>query len=121
MYEAYHCNHVLSPRSLGVQPRYMQKLLQSAEQRRHQQERRIERQVQQEREREGDEFADKEQFVTEAYRQRLLERKQEEEQERRIKQIEGEATGKQEHAHGDAREGWDGEECSDGQLCRYDF
>ena len=67
----------------------MQKLLESAEQRRHQQERRVERQVQLERDQEGDEFADKEQFVTEAYRQRLLERKKEEEQERKIKHIEG--------------------------------
>ena len=66
----------------------MQKLLESAEQRRHQQERRVERQVQLERDQEGDEFADKEQFVTEAYRQRLLERKKEEEQERKIKHIE---------------------------------
>ncbi|XP_037093019.1 nuclear speckle splicing regulatory protein 1-like [Pollicipes pollicipes] len=69
-------------------PRYMQKLLESAEQRRHQQERRMERQVQREREQEGDEFADKEAFVTEAYKKRLLEREKEEEQERRRKHIE---------------------------------
>ncbi|XP_043216631.1 nuclear speckle splicing regulatory protein 1-like isoform X1 [Amphibalanus amphitrite] len=81
-------NKVETKKTVDNKPRYMQKLLQSAEQRRHQQERRIERQVQLEREREGDEFADKEQFVTDAYRQRLLERKEEEEKERRIQQIE---------------------------------
>lgn len=76
--------------AVGPQPRYMQRLLASAEQRRHQHERRVERQVQREREEEGDEFADKEAFVTAAYRQRLLEREKEEEQERRTKRIEGE-------------------------------
>lgn len=64
-------------------PRYMARLLATAEKRKQEHERRIERKVQQEREEEGDEFADKESFVTEAYKQKLLERQKQDEEERR--------------------------------------
>ena len=52
-------------------------------------ERRTERKVQKEREAEGDEFADKEQFVTSAYKNKLKEREEEEEKERREAELEG--------------------------------
>lgn len=54
-------------------PKYIQKLLVSAEKRKIENERRIERQVQKEREAEGDEFKDKETFVTAAYKKKLEE------------------------------------------------
>ena len=49
------------------QPKYINNLLKFAEARKKEDERRIERQVQKEREAEGDEFADKDAFVTSAY------------------------------------------------------
>jgi coiled-coil domain-containing protein 55 len=52
-------------------------------------ERRVERQVQKEREEEGAAFADKESFVTSAYRAKLEEFKIQEEIERREEQMEG--------------------------------
>ena len=52
-------------------------------------ERRVERQVQHEREQEGAEFADKESFVTSAYRAKLEEFKIQEEQEQKEDMIEG--------------------------------
>uniref|UniRef100_A0A224XJI5 Putative nuclear speckle splicing regulatory protein 1 n=1 Tax=Panstrongylus lignarius TaxID=156445 RepID=A0A224XJI5_9HEMI len=54
-------------------PKYIQKLIVSAEKRKIENERRIERQVQKERENEGDEFKDKETFVTSAYKKKLEE------------------------------------------------
>ncbi|XP_073981420.1 nuclear speckle splicing regulatory protein 1-like [Rhodnius prolixus] len=54
-------------------PKYIQKLMVSAEKRKIENERRIERQVQKERENEGDEFKDKETFVTSAYKKKLEE------------------------------------------------
>ena len=53
--------------------KYMDKLLKSAELRKREQERREEKQIQKEREREGDQFKDKEAFVTTAYKEKLKE------------------------------------------------
>ncbi|EDO32400.1 predicted protein, partial [Nematostella vectensis] len=64
-------------------PKYIEQLLKSAAYRKREEERRVERQVQKEREAEGGEFQDKEEFVTSVYRQKMLERAEEEE---RIKQ-----------------------------------
>ena len=69
-------------------PRYIQALLQTAERRKKENERRIERQVQKEREEEGNEFADKESFVTSSYRQKLEEFKKQEEEEKRMERLE---------------------------------
>jgi coiled-coil domain-containing protein 55 len=75
-------------------PRYMTSLLTSAEQRKRDQLRAREKLLQREREQEGDEFADKEKFVTSAYKRqqdemKLMEaeekKKAEEEEERRRK------------------------------------
>lgn len=49
------------------QPKYIGNLLKFAEVRKKEEERRVERQVQNERENEGNEFADKDAFVTSAY------------------------------------------------------
>lgn len=64
-------------------PRYITKLLETAEKRKLEHERRIERQVQKEREAEGEEFKDKEAFVTSSYMKKLEEIKQAEELEKR--------------------------------------
>ena len=69
-------------------PRYIANLLKQAEVRTKENERRIERQVQKEREAEGDEFADKEKFVTSAYRKKMEEMEQLEEEERKKDAIE---------------------------------
>ena len=54
-------------------PRYIENLLKHAEIRNRERERLLERKVQKEREAEGDEFADKEAFVTAAYRKKMEE------------------------------------------------
>jgi coiled-coil domain-containing protein 55 len=64
-------------------PKYIQNLIKHAEIRTKENERRVERQVQKEREAEGDEFADKEQFVTSAYRKKMEEMQKLEEEERK--------------------------------------
>ena len=69
-------------------PRYIANLLKQAEIRTKENERRIERQVQKEREAEGDEFADKEKFVTSAYRKKMEEMEKLEEEERKREAIE---------------------------------
>ncbi|XP_026282873.1 nuclear speckle splicing regulatory protein 1 [Frankliniella occidentalis] len=69
-------------------PRYIQALLQTAEKRKKENERRIERQVQKEREEEGNQFADKESFVTSSYRDKLEEFKKQEEEEQRMERLE---------------------------------
>lgn len=69
-------------------PRYIQKLLQTAERRKKEQEHRIGRMVQKEREAEGDMYADKESFVTSAYRAKLEEFKKMEEEEARMNRLE---------------------------------
>lgn len=57
-------------------PKYINKLLETAEKRKKEYERRIERQVQKERDAEGEQFKDKESFVTSAYRKKLEEMKE---------------------------------------------
>ncbi|KAJ5486549.1 hypothetical protein N7530_000849 [Penicillium desertorum] len=70
-------------------PKYMQNLLQSAEIRKRDQLRAKDRQLAREREAEGDEFEDKEKFVTSAYKAQQAElRKAEEEEARREKEEE---------------------------------
>ncbi|ETN39605.1 uncharacterized protein HMPREF1541_05831 [Cyphellophora europaea CBS 101466] len=70
-------------------PKYMTNLLASTEQRKRDHERAREKAIQRERENEGDEFADKEKFVTSAYKKQQEEnRKAEEEEARRVKEEE---------------------------------
>nr|ACO11327.1 Coiled-coil domain-containing protein 55 [Caligus rogercresseyi] len=70
-------NHTLE----GKKPKYIANLLRSAEEREREKERRIEKKVEKERLAEGEEFKDKESFVTAAYREKMgeMERLQEEE------------------------------------------
>ena len=70
-------------------PKYMNVLIKKAEERKKEQERRMERKIQKEREQEGDEFADKEAFVTSAYKEKLEEMQKAEVEEQRQKAIEG--------------------------------
>lgn len=63
--------------------RYITKLMETAERRKLENELRVERQVQKEREAEGEEFKDKEAFVTTAYRKRLEEMRKLEEKNKR--------------------------------------
>lgn len=77
--------------SIILQPKYINQLLRSAEQRKLEMERRTERKIQKERENEGDEFKDKESFITPAYQAKLEERKQQEAEERIKEQMEGRA------------------------------
>lgn len=69
-------------------PKYIHNLLKNAERRKREQEHRIERMVQKEREAEGEMFADKESFVTSAYRAKLEEFKKMEEEEERMDRLE---------------------------------
>jgi len=69
-------------------PKYIKQLLKSAEIRNKENERRIERQVQKEREAEGEMYADKEKFVTSAYRAKMEEMAKEQEEEERKTRIE---------------------------------
>ena len=71
------------------QPKYISGLLKMAEVRKREEERRIERKVQKEREEEGNQFADKEAFVTAAYKKKMLEQQALEEKERREAAMEG--------------------------------
>lgn len=64
-------------------PKYITKLLVTAEKRKAEHERRVERQVQKDREAEGEQFKDKESFVTSAYRKKLEEMKEAEIAEKR--------------------------------------
>ncbi|RMZ91506.1 hypothetical protein DV736_g1249, partial [Chaetothyriales sp. CBS 134916] len=67
-------------------PKYMNNLLASSEQRKRDQLRAREKALQREREQEGDQFADKDKFVTSAYKKQQEEmRLQEEEEQRRLK------------------------------------
>lgn len=63
--------------------------MRAVEDRKKEQERREERKIQKEREAEGEKFADKEAYVTSAYKQKLLEQKEEQERERREAEMEG--------------------------------
>ncbi|XP_034833156.1 nuclear speckle splicing regulatory protein 1 [Maniola hyperantus] len=69
-------------------PKYIDNLIKTANKRKLENERRVERQVQKEREKEGNEFADKEVFVTSAYKKKLEEIRQEEEKEKREEYLE---------------------------------
>ncbi|XP_014479095.1 PREDICTED: nuclear speckle splicing regulatory protein 1 isoform X2 [Dinoponera quadriceps] len=69
-------------------PRYIENLLKTAERRKKEQEHRIERMVQKEREAEGEMYADKESFVTSAYRTKLEEFKKMEEEEDKMSRLE---------------------------------
>ncbi|CAH0405406.1 unnamed protein product [Chilo suppressalis] len=75
-------------KKIDKKPRYIENLLKSAQKRKIENERRIERQIQKEREDEGSEFADKEIFVTSAYKKKLEELKLEEEREKREEYLE---------------------------------
>lgn len=68
--------------------KYIQKLLNTAGRRKREQEHRIERMVQKEREAEGEMYADKESFVTSAYRAKLEEFKKMEEEEAKMDRLE---------------------------------
>ncbi|GLV36831.1 uncharacterized protein CBL_02334 [Carabus blaptoides fortunei] len=78
----------LARKDLDRKPKYINKLLESAERRKKEYERRIERDVQKEREAEGDLYKDKESFVTSAYRKKLEEMKELEEKEKREEYLE---------------------------------
>ena len=69
-------------------PRYIQKMIKNAERQKRENERRIERQVQKDREAEGEQFADKEKFVTSAYRKKMEENAKIDEEEERMDRIE---------------------------------
>ncbi|XP_066603580.1 nuclear speckle splicing regulatory protein 1 isoform X2 [Prorops nasuta] len=69
-------------------PNYIQHLLKAAKRRKKEQEHRIERMVQKEREAEGNMYADKESFVTSAYKAKLEEFKKMEEEEARMQRLE---------------------------------
>lgn len=69
-------------------PKYIERLLVTAESRKKEYERRIERQVQKERDAEGAQFADKESFVTASYRAKLEEMRAAEAAEQRDEYLE---------------------------------
>ncbi|KAK1882246.1 Nuclear speckle splicing regulatory protein 1 [Dissostichus eleginoides] len=69
-------------------PKYIHQLLRAVEDRKKEQERRDERKIQKEREAEGEEFADKDAYVTSAYKLKLLEQKEELEKEKRVAAME---------------------------------
>merc|ERR1719219_772247 len=77
-----------SKKDVDRKPKYVHNLLKAADERQKEFERRIERQVQKEREAEGNEFADKESFVTSAYRKKMEEIAKQEEEEARQARIE---------------------------------
>jgi len=77
-----------SKKDVDRKPKYVHNLLKAADERQKEFERRIERQVQREREKEGNEFADKESFVTSAYRKKMEEIAKQEEEEARTAQME---------------------------------
>lgn len=63
--------------------------MRAVEERKKEQDRRDDRKIQKEREAEGEKFADKDAFVTSAYRQKLKEREEELEREKREAAMEG--------------------------------
>jgi len=63
--------------------------MKAVEERKKEQDRRDERKIQKEREAEGEQFADKDAYVTAAYRQKLQERQEELEKEKREAALEG--------------------------------
>jgi len=79
---------VASKKEVDRKPKYIANLLKHAKVREKENERRIERQVQKERDAEGDEFADKEKFVTSAYRKKMEEMQKLDEEEKKRDAIE---------------------------------
>ena len=73
---------------VAKKPRYIHNMMKNAERQKREHERRVERQVQKEREAEGEEFADKEKFVTSAYRKKMEEMAKLDEEEDRQDRIE---------------------------------
>ncbi|KAL3858070.1 hypothetical protein ACJMK2_012685 [Sinanodonta woodiana] len=69
-------------------PRYIEGLLKASEKHKREEERRQEKKVQKEREKEGEEFQDKDVFVTTAYKKKMQEIQELEEQERREAEME---------------------------------
>ncbi|XP_074643696.1 uncharacterized protein LOC141900611 [Tubulanus polymorphus] len=69
-------------------PKYITGLLKMAESRKKEDERRLERKIQKERDAEGNEFADKEEFVTSAYKKKLEDMKEAEAKEKREAEME---------------------------------
>lgn len=80
--------------ALERRPKYMEKLFESAEVRKRDQLRARDKVLQREREAEGDEFADKEKFVTGAYKQQQEEVKRLEEEEKKRQEEEDRKRGK---------------------------
>jgi len=76
--------------ALQRRPKYMDSLFESAEQRKKDQLRARDKLLQREREAEGDEFADKEKFVTGAYKEQQEETRRAEEEEKRRQEAEEE-------------------------------
>ncbi|KAJ3013618.1 hypothetical protein HKX48_005648 [Thoreauomyces humboldtii] len=74
------------------QPRYMAALIKASAQRKIDLERAELRKVQREREEEGEEFGDKEKFVTGAYKQQMADLKRTEEEEKRREAMESDVT-----------------------------
>ncbi|KAM6911489.1 nuclear speckle splicing regulatory protein 1 [Lycodopsis pacificus] len=69
-------------------PKYIHQLMRAVEDRKKEQERRDERKIQKEREAEGEQFADKDAYVTSAYKLKLQEQKEELEREKRVEAME---------------------------------
>ncbi|XP_050315864.1 nuclear speckle splicing regulatory protein 1 [Anthonomus grandis grandis] len=78
----------LAQKNVEKKPKYIVNLLAAADRRKREHERRIERQVQKEREAEGEEFKDKESFVTSSYKKKLEELRALEEAEKREEYLE---------------------------------
>ncbi|XP_019769681.1 nuclear speckle splicing regulatory protein 1 isoform X2 [Dendroctonus ponderosae] len=78
----------LARKDIEKKPKYISKLLAAADRRKRENERRIERQVQKEREEEGEQFNDKESFITLSYKKKLEELQVLEEQEKREEYLE---------------------------------
>ncbi|XP_043495919.1 nuclear speckle splicing regulatory protein 1 [Polistes fuscatus] len=81
-------NQVKTVKVQERKPKYVHNFLKAAERRKKEQEHRIERMVQKEREAEGTMYADKESFVTSAYRAKLEEFKKMEEEEANMSRLE---------------------------------
>lgn len=78
----------IQKKTVQKKAKYIDNLLKAADRRKREQEHRVERMVQKEREAEGAMFADKESFVTSAYRAKLEEFKKMEEEEKRMDRLE---------------------------------
>lgn len=75
-------------KAVDRKPKYIGKLMVTAERRKKELERQIERQVQKERDEEGEKFKDKESFVTSSYKKKLEEMRLAEEEEKREEYLE---------------------------------